>query len=123
VNQPPDPDFDRSAPATEDEPNGSVGVWTLVWTLVTMKILTIVIVVVAARRAEAGTLFAVITWHWLVVLGVLLAAPVLFRHRLRRVRSRRDSLLRSEWMLENDEAARVAVGSSHPGVRRAGTKR
>ena len=92
----------RQSPASDDEASGSFGAWTLVWTLVTMKIVTIVIVILAARQAEAGTLFALITWHWLVVLGALLAAPVIFRYRLRRVRARRDSLVRAEWMVEDD---------------------
>jgi hypothetical protein len=116
VDQPPDPDLDSSPPAIQDESNGSVGVWTLIWTLVTMKILTIVIVVVAARRAEAGALFAVITWHWLVVLGALLAAPVLFRYRLRRVRGRRDDLMRAEWMVEDEQMVGVPVRTRRNGM-------
>jgi hypothetical protein len=92
---------------SEDDVSGSFGAWTLVWTLVAMKIATIVIVILAARKAEAGTLFAVITWHWLVVLGALLAAPVLFRYRLRRVRSRRESLMRAEWMVEDEVSVAV----------------
>ena len=70
-----------------------------------MKIITIVVVILAARNAEAGTLFAVITWHWLVVLAALLAAPVLFRYRLRRVRARREALMRAEWMIEDEVTA------------------
>jgi hypothetical protein len=112
VNQPPDPDLDTTATAREDESNGSVGVWTLVWTLVVMKIVTIAVVVVAARQAEAGALFAVITWHWLVVLGAILAAPVLFRQRLRKVRARRDALLREEWMVEDEQGSGVPVRTS-----------
>ena len=102
MNQPPRFPLDN-VPQERDDASGSFGAWTLVWTLVAMKIITIGVVVVAARRAEAGTLFAVITWHWLVMLGVLLAAPVLFRYRLRRVRSRREELLRAEWMVEEGD--------------------
>ena len=94
----------------EGETGTSVGAWTLVWTLVVMKIVTIGVVVLAARRAEAGALFAVITWHWLVLLGALLVAPVVFRVRLRRVRARRTALLRAEWMM--DEVDKVVVGPS-----------
>ena len=95
-----------SSSDAEGETGTSFGAWALVWTLVTMKVLTILVVVLAARRAEAGTLFAVITWHWVVVLGALLAAPVLFRVRLRRVRSRRAELMREEWLLADE----VVVG-------------
>ncbi len=109
-------DIEQAAPASDDEASGSFGAWTLVWTLVTMKIVTIVIVILAARQAEAGTLFALITWHWLVVLGALLAAPMIFRYRLRRVRSRRDSLVRAEWMVEGDVPAGVPVRSSRSRV-------
>ena len=114
--QPPNRDFNENPPESEDDVSGSFGAWTLVWTLVAMKIITIVIVILAARKAEAGTLFAVITWHWLVVLGALLAAPVLFRYRLRRVRSRRESLMRAEWMVDDEDAAAVQVRSSRSGV-------
>jgi len=75
-----------------------------------MKVVTILVVILAARRAEAGTLFAVITWHWLVLLGALLAAPVLFRVRLRRVRARRRALLRSEWMVDEVEKVTLRPG-------------
>jgi hypothetical protein len=101
------PDSDQVLPPSDDDASASVGAWTLVWTLVAMKIITIVIVAVIARRAEAGTLFALITWHWLLVLGALLAAPVLFRYRLRRVKARREMLMRSEWMVEDEVSAVV----------------
>ncbi len=71
VYQPPSPNYEQMSPSSDDESSGSFGAWTLVWTLVVMKIATIVIVIVAARRTEAGTLFALITWHWLVLLGAL----------------------------------------------------
>ena len=116
MNQSPSPGPEQMSPATDDESSGSFGAWTLVWTLVAMKIATIVIVIVAAGRAEAGTLFAVITWHWLVLLGALLTAPVLFRFRLRRVRSRREALLRAEWMVDDEVSADVPIRSRRSGV-------
>jgi hypothetical protein len=116
VSEPPDRDRDEVGAESEDDASGSFGAWTLVWTLVAMKIITIVIVILAARKAEAGTLFAVITWHWLVVLGALLAAPVLFRVRLRRMRSRREALMRAEWMVEDEVPIGVPVRSSRSGV-------
>ena len=112
MNQSTDRDRNEMPPESEDDVSGSFGAWTLVWTLVAMKIITIVIVVLAARKAEAGTLLAVITWHWLILLGALLAAPVLFRVRLRRVRARRESLMRAEWMVEDDVSVEVPVRSS-----------
>ena len=93
-------DTHSQADQHDDEAPSSFGAWTLVWTLVVMKVVTIVVVILAARQTEAGTLFAIITWHWLVALGALLAAPVLYRVRLRRVRARRTALLRSEWMVD-----------------------
>lgn len=116
MSQPPKFDLNEKPPESEDDVSGSFGAWTLVWTLVAMKIITIVIVILAARKAEAGTLFAVITWHWLVVLGALLAAPVLFRVRLRRVRARRESLMLAEWMVEDEVSVGVPVRSSRSSV-------
>lgn len=116
MSQPPKFDLNEKPPESEDDVSGSFGAWTLVWTLVAMKIITIVIVILAARKAEAGTLFAVITWHWLVVLGALLAAPVLFRVRLRRVRARRESLMLAEWMVEDEVSVGVPVRSSRSNV-------
>lgn len=105
----------ESSTEHEYETGTSFGAWTLVWTLVVMKVVTIAVVTLAARRAEAGILFALITWHWLVVLAALLAAPLLFRYRLRRVRARRERLLRAEWMLDEVKVGvrTLPRGSAH----------
>lgn len=106
------------SPESEEAESSEVDVWALVWTLVVMKVVTIALVVLAARNWESGALFALITWHWLLVLGVLVAAPLVFQLRLRRVRRRRAMLLRSEWMVsETDAPARrhQTVARSSPG--------
>jgi len=82
------------------EADTSFGAWTLVWTLYVTKLVTVVLVVLAARSYNAAVLLSATTWFWLgpaIALGV---GPLLFRYRLRRVRARRDALRRAEWLVE-----------------------
>ncbi len=72
----------------------------LVGTIVAAKLATIVVILAMGRSAEAGALVAATTWHWAIVLAALVAAPVAYAVRLRRVRARRAELLRAEWSVE-----------------------
>lgn len=55
--------------------------------------------------SEMAALFAVVsTWLWIVVLAILLAGPVGYWWRLRRMRARRDALQRAEWMVDAADA-------------------
>jgi hypothetical protein len=63
------------------------------------------IVIFMIDPSEMAALFAVIsTWLWVLVLGILLAGPVGYWWRVRRVRARREALQRAEWMIDTDEA-------------------
>jgi len=81
------------------------GVWLLVGTIACAKLATFGVVLWAAAGPEAGVLIGVSLPPWLMAGALLMAAPVLFRIRLRRVRARRDRLHRAEWLLPEPKAA------------------
>ena len=91
-------------------------VWYLLGAIATAKLVTIGVVLGLAWSGETGLWAAATTWHWLVVAVALLAGPILFRLRLRRVRARREMLRRAEWMIE-DGSTKSADG---PQNRHAG---
>ncbi len=73
--------------------------FVLVGTIVAAKVTTIVVVLAINWSSDTGALVAATTWHWTVVLAALVAVPVAFAVRLRRVRARRADLLRGEWQV------------------------
>lgn len=81
------------------------GTWMMISMLVIVKIGGLIIIF-AIDPSEMAALFAVVsTWLWVVVLGILLSGPVAYAWRVRRVRSRKTALQRSEWMVEPNEVA------------------
>lgn len=102
---PTDPTLPEAAPADHRGGNNPL---PLVLTLLGAKLATIAIVLWMAWTPEAGLLVAVTTWYWLVVLAALVAGPVLFAVRLRRLRGRREQLRRAEWMVEDAPAREPA---------------
>jgi hypothetical protein len=77
-------------------------VWGFIWVLFLFKIATVAATAWAAGfTAEASVLLSITTWPWLIVPAIALAAPLLYRYRLRRVRARREALQRSEWVLND----------------------
>ena len=75
-------------------------VWAFLWTLLVFKLATVALIMWASKSFEAGVLVSATTWPFLVIPALALAGPILYHYRLRRVRKRREQLLRSEWMLE-----------------------
>jgi hypothetical protein len=75
-------------------------VWAFLWTLLAFKLATVALIMWASKSFEAGVLISATTWPFLVIPAMALAAPVLYHYRVRRVRKRREQLMRSEWMLE-----------------------
>ena len=74
----------------------------MITTLLIVKIGGLIIIFMI-DPSEMAALFAIIsTWLWVVVLAILLSSPVAYAWRVRRVRSRKDALQRSEWLLEAD---------------------
>jgi hypothetical protein len=90
----------------------------LVWTIVAVKVVTIVVTIAVAQSWDAGAIIGLTSWIWLPAIGVLVAGPLLFRRRLRRVRARRAALIRAEWMLDAANDARPAAEPTS--VRRRG---
>lgn len=74
-------------------------VWILIGTIAAAKTTTLLVIVWASGSSETLALVAATLPPWILVGGALIAGPVLFRLRLRRVRARREGLRRSEWML------------------------
>ena len=94
--------------------------WLLVGTVAGAKLATILVVVWLAWSPEAGLLVAVTSWAWVVLGAALLAGPVAWRVRLRRVRARRAALLRAEWMVEGDGRLRPRAPEPRPTAGRGG---
>ena|SRR5688500_11299399 len=90
-------------PPADHGDDGSPGAWALVWTIVVLKLITLVVTVAVARSWDAGAVVALTSWLWVVVVALLVAGPLLVRLRLRRVRSRRAQLLRAEWLLDESD--------------------
>jgi hypothetical protein len=103
----PDGSIPRADPPASEEGTSS-GAWTLVLVLYITKLITIVLVVLAAHSYDTAVLVSVTTWYWLAPMAALGAAPLMYRYRLRRVRARRDALIEREWNLS--EAPGVATG-------------
>jgi hypothetical protein len=78
--------------------DGAAAAWAFVWILLAFKLATVVLIFYHMQTFETGMFLAATTWYWLPLIAVLVGGPLLFRYRLRRVRARREQLLRSEWM-------------------------
>jgi hypothetical protein len=74
--------------------------WILVGTLIGAKISTIIVIMALSWNTETGGIVALMNWHWLLTIAALLAGPLIFWIRLRRVRARRTALQRAEWMMD-----------------------
>lgn len=85
----------------EDEGNGSA--WGFLWVLFAFKIVTVGLIFWHLRTVQSGIIIGATIWYWFPLFGILLAGPLLFRYRLRRVRARREELRRAEWMLTADQ--------------------
>ena len=91
------------------------GVWLLLGSIAGAKLGTVLVIVAASRSAEVLPLVTATIWYWLPVAGALLAGPILFRLRLRRVRAKRDRLRRAEWMLPDGPDPAPPAIASPPG--------
>lgn len=85
--------------------------WLLVGTIVGAKLATIIVILAASWSMETGGFVLASQWHWLLMIGVLVAAPTTFAIRLRRVRAKREALRRSEWIIADLDLPALASGS------------
>jgi hypothetical protein len=74
--------------------------WPLVIAIAIAKIVTLIVVLYFAWDGEAAALIGATMLPWIVVAVGLLATPVAWQVRLRRVRRRRKALEAAEWMGE-----------------------
>ena len=94
-------DRDRGGDRLAEVSTGA-GPLLLVATILAAKLVTVGIVLWISWTPQAGLFVAVTTWHWGLLVAAMVAGPLLFAVRLRRVRARRAELRRAEWMLEAD---------------------
>jgi hypothetical protein len=92
--------IDQKTAEQKQKDDEHVTVWTFLWVLLAFKVATIAAIIWASRSWEAGALVSATAWPFLIIPGVAVAGPVLYRVRVRRVRARREQLMRSEWMLD-----------------------
>jgi hypothetical protein len=91
----------NAAPDHDAFPGGNP--WLLIGVIVGAKAATIVAILFFSMSYETGGFVLLTHWHWLPMLGALVAAPVGYAIRVRRVRSRREALRRSEWLLSGSD--------------------
>lgn len=92
-------------------------VWTFVWTLFGFKMATVALLLYHMRVWESNLVIAATTWYWFPMLAVLLAAPIALRYRLRKARARRQELMRSEWMIADEDVAAPNPRVANPADR------
>jgi hypothetical protein len=93
------------SPDSNDEPEGEAAVWGFLIALFIFKLATVAIIFWHMRTWESGIILGATLWYWFPPLLLLAAGPVLFYRRLRRIRKRRYELMRSEWMLDDNDVA------------------
>jgi type VI protein secretion system component VasK len=96
----------------KDESFDGINVRGFLWTLFFFKIATVAVIFWAAGGSgEAGILLSATTWPWLIIPGIVVFGWVAFHLRLRRVRARRLSLQRAEWMMDEHETMDASWGA------------
>ncbi|MFN8591740.1 MAG: hypothetical protein U0031_09805 [Thermomicrobiales bacterium] len=86
-----------------DEDGDSASVWAFLLVLFFFKLATVVLIFWHLHTWASGLLLGATTWYWFPPLLLLGAGPLVFYYRLRKVRARRESLHRSEWMIPEDQ--------------------
>lgn len=85
----------RSPPPAEDE---SFSAWPLLIAIGAVKLITLITILVFAWGRESTTLIASTLLPWIGAITALLAAPLAWQIRKRRIRRRRAALLAAEFM-------------------------
>lgn len=98
----------RVATSPGGEHDDRATIWAFVWTLFAFKMATVVLMLYHMRAWESDLVIAATTWYWFPALAGLLAAPIAFHLRLRKMRARRRELMRAEWMVNGDDELAVS---------------
>ena len=104
-----------------EEQEGAAAVWAFLLVLFFFKLATVILIFWHLRTWESGVILGATLWYWIPPLLLLGAGPAVFYYRLRKVRSRREALRRSEWMVGDDQdveirpAAPAVTAGVHPG--------
>lgn len=80
--------------------DGKAAFWTFVGMGIVFKVVTSVIIFVMAPSAHAAIFLFAMQWYWLLLPIPMIAVPVLFWVRLRRVRKKRRQLIQAEWAVD-----------------------
>ena len=92
-----------------EEQEGSAAVWAFLLVLFFFKVATVLLIFWQLRTWESGVILGATFWYWIPPLTLLGAGPALFYYRLRKVRGRRESLRRAEWMVGDDQSLDTAA--------------
>ena len=90
-----------------EEHESAAAVWAFLLVLFFFKLATVVLIFWHMRTWESGVVLGATFWYWIPPIFLLGAGPIMFYYRLRKVRSRREALRRSEWMVGDDQDAEV----------------
>lgn len=91
----------RRAAEEKRESDERSTVWVFVWTLFAFKILTLIATIWAASGSLSSVkLIFATNWFWMFIPAFAISGPLIFHYRMRRVRRRREAIVRAEWMLD-----------------------
>lgn len=82
-----------------DQSDEAGAVWAFLLVLFLFKLVTVILIFWHLRTWESGVVLGATMWYFIPPLVLLGAGPLVFYYRLHKVRSRRDALQRSEWMV------------------------
>lgn len=105
------------SPPRNEEEEGRRAAFAFLWVMIAFKVITMVFIFAQMRTFNSFIFLAATFWYWLPIIGFLIAAPLMFRYRLLRMRRRRRDLQRSEWMVDTDAAEQDITAGS---IRRSG---
>ncbi len=105
------------SPPRNEEEEGRKAAFAFLWVMIAFKVITMVFIFAQMRTLNSFIFLAATFWYWLPIIGFLIAAPLMYRYRLLRMRRRRKDLQRSEWMVDNGPSSSdIATGT----IRRSG---
>lgn len=87
------------SPPRNEEEEGRKAAFAFLWVMIAFKVITMVFIFAQMRTLNSFIFLAATFWYWLPIIGFLIAAPLMYRYRLLRMRRRRKDLQRSEWMV------------------------